>query len=75
MPVTVYVHEVGSRMETWAESIVGMGFGNLNWFRKLELYAPAVINASSKPTDFVPLDEDELIQEFVNPDWVEPNLS
>lgn len=79
MPTSIYKDVRGSRMETWAEKIIGMGFGNLNWVKKLELFSDATISgttgAANPDADLIPLAEDELIQDFVNPDWVEPKIS
>ena len=67
----LYMNKHGSRYESWAEEYIGMGFGNLRFVKKLELYSGSVTpdsigsygtNADTGYTAVLPLPEDELIK-------------
>jgi hypothetical protein len=72
MAPRTYTINYGSRIEMWSKEIVGQYFGNLYAFKKLELFGGAVINNASPDASVVPLDEDELIQDTLSPEQVEP---
>jgi len=66
---TVEMAKYGDRIESWSWQVYGMGFANLRFVKKLELYA-----ASNTPTVETagyaavrPLAEDAIVNETVNP--------
>ena len=70
-----YTINYGSRIELWAKEIVGEYLGNLFAYKKLELFGAAVINRTTDHDGIgavLPLSEDDLIKDTLDPKWVEP---
>lgn len=80
MDAKLYIDRRGDRYESWAAEVIGMGFGNLKFVKKLELYSGSVTpdslgsyatgaghNADSGYEAVLPLPEDQLIQENTQP--------
>lgn len=79
MTPTIFTQKAGEDLEIWASAVEGMGFGNLQYVRKLELYGgPSVPYADAKTTsgfeNVYPLPEDDLIQSNIDPDYLQPAI-
>lgn len=64
---TVEVAKYGDRIESWAWEVIGMGFANLRFVKKCELYSGSVTpaNETAGYAAVQPLSEEEIVQETV----------
>jgi hypothetical protein len=68
----LYIERYGDRYESWAGEVVGMGFGNMKYVKKLELYGassamsgPDQYSADTADTGYeavIPLSEEDLFK-------------
>lgn len=70
---TVAMERYGDRVETWAWEVIGMGFANLRFVKKLELYSGSVTPGEETGTadeygTVQPLPEDQVVTDMVKPE-------
>lgn len=61
--ITVALERYGDRIESWAWEVIGMGFANLRFVKKSELYSGSVTPGyeTSGYADVMPLPEDQVV--------------
>ena len=66
MDTKMYVERYGAEYESWAQEIIGMGFGNLRGVKKLELFSGSATPGAETSADVVnvrPLSERQIVKE------------
>jgi hypothetical protein len=67
---TVVMERYGDRMESWAWEVIGMGFANMRFIKKLELYSASVTPGFKDAgyEDVEPMSEEQIIKDNAFPE-------